>query len=305
MADRKPFYQGEALSMEYYNEKVQYENPLLSLHVIVTERTDDRMIDWHYHREVELLLIESGVLDVYVDDEYYQLHAGDIAIIGNSQLHRDRSIGCPLRYVVVQFDLEQFFDHSTMPYIRYFFEAEQPLSRINYIFNEKPQVKQQIAAIMREIQVETSEKQTGYELAVDLLVKKIILLLLRNDQRKVLTERESFDRQRMKPVLSYVEDRLGDRISINEVCQLANMSYYYFVKFFKKTFGMSFTEYVNYRKIKWAERLLLTRDVSIAEVGELIGMPNMAHFYKMFRKYHACSPKEYQKRMFAWNQGQA
>ncbi|GGF98308.1 helix-turn-helix domain-containing protein [Paenibacillus abyssi] len=288
--------------MEIFKEKVDYENPLLSLRVFRSERITDETIQWHYHREMEMLLVLAGNLDVYVDDEYYQLGAGDVALIGTSQLHRDRSIGLPLHYIVLQFDLEQFFDHSTMPYMRYFFEAKYPLSLANYIFSEHPEIKVQVANVIQEIYDEVTRKEAGYELAVNILIKKILLLLLRNDARKVLAEREDFDRVRMKPVLDYVEARLTDRIQVDEVCKLANMSYYYFVKFFKKSVGLSFTEYVNYRKIKWAERILLTKDLSISEVGEQIGMPNMAHFYKMFKKYNNCSPKEFQKRMLLWKQ---
>jgi len=80
------------------------------------------------------------------------------------------------------------------------------------------------------------------------------------------------------------------------------MSYYYFVKYFKKTLGLSFTEYVNYRKVKSAERLLLTKDLSISEVSDRVGMPNMAHFYKMFKKYNECSPKQFQNKMLQWKQ---
>ncbi|MDG0808264.1 helix-turn-helix domain-containing protein [Cohnella rhizosphaerae] len=64
--------------------------------------------------------------------------------------------------------------------------------------------------------------------------------------------------------------------------------------------GISFTEYVNFRKIKTAEQLLLTRDLSVSEVGDRIGMPNMAHFYKMFKRFNHCSPKEFQRKMLAW-----
>jgi YesN/AraC family two-component response regulator len=64
--------------------------------------------------------------------------------------------------------------------------------------------------------------------------------------------------------------------------------------------GLSFTEYVNFRKIKHAEQLLLTRDLSVSEVGDLTGMPNMAHFYKMFRRFNQCSPKEFQRKMLDW-----
>lgn len=286
--------------LEIINEKVVYENPLLSLRVFQSMRYNNFLIDWHYHRELELLLVSSGTMEVYVGEESYKLQTGDVVMIGANQLHRDRSLGEALDYIVLQFDLEEFFDHSTMPYIRYFSETGTPVNQANYIFQENTSVKNDIANCMREILEEVSQKQTGYELAVNLLIKKIMLLLLRNDSRKVLAEQEDFDRTRLKPVLTFIEQHLQERIQVEEVCKLANMSYYYFVKYFKKSIGLSFTEYVNYRKIKWAERILLTKDLSISEVGDRIGMPNMAHFYKMFKKYNHCSPKEFQKRMLAW-----
>jgi len=289
--------------MEIINEKVDYENPLLSLRVFQStrERDDDFMIGWHYHRELEFLLVDEGALEVCIDDEIVMLGAGDVAVIGSTQLHRDRSLGGPLQYIVLQFDLEHFFDHSTMPYIRYFSETKNPLSRANYIFAKDPEARSAVAGCIRSIYREARAKAVGYELAVNMLIKNILLLLLRGDSENVLAERDDFDRSRMKPVLDYVESNLTSRIQVEEVCKLANMSYYYFVKFFKKSVGLSFTEYVNYRKIKWAERILLTRDLSISEVGDQIGMPNMAHFYKMFKKYNDCSPKEFQKRMLSWH----
>ncbi|MCQ6559763.1 AraC family transcriptional regulator [Paenibacillus mendelii] len=286
--------------MEVYNEKVAYENPLLSLKVFQSQRNHDFFINWHYHRELELLLVNEGMLDVYIEEEVHRLNAGDIAIIGAKQLHRDRSLGMPMNYIVLQFDLEQFFDHSTMPYMRFFSEEKSPLSQANYIFRENESARLEAADCIRAIHKEVTFKQVGYELAVSMIIKKLLLLMIRSDSKKVLMEGEDFDRARLRAVLDYVEDHLTDRIQVEEVCKMANMSYYYFVKFFKKAIGLSFTEYVNYRKIKWAERILLTKDMSVSAVGDHIGMPNMAHFYKMFKKYNDCSPKQFQKRMLAW-----
>jgi len=285
--------------VEAYREKVEYENPLLSLKIFRPKRTDDLFINWHYHREIELLLVESGELHVLIDDEQHYIGPGGIVLIGSNQLHCDRALSRVLDYYVLQFDLDKFFDASTMPYLRYFNETQHPLSRLNYIFREQPEVAAEIAECVKRIFDEAAAKTIGYELAVNILLKRILLLLLRNDNRRMLEELDSFDLQRLKPVFDYVEANLSGRIQVDTVCRLANMSYYYFVKFFKKTVGMSFTEYVNFRKIKWAERILLTEDRSMAEVGEMIGIPNMAHFYKMFRKYNDCSPKAYQKRMLS------
>ncbi|QNK55990.1 MULTISPECIES: AraC family transcriptional regulator [Paenibacillus] len=285
--------------MDAFNEKVRYENPLLSVRIFRTQREGSDFTNWHYHKQLELLLILSGHLDVYLEQDSYHLGPGDLVIIGASELHRDKSEKL-LDYIVLQFDLEQFFDHSSIPYIRYFSATHAPLSKANYIFEENAAVKAEIATCVTRILDEATGKSTGYELAASILIKQILLHLLRNDTRKMLIEQDNFDKVRLKPVLDYVENHLTDRIQVEEVCKIANMSYYYFVKYFKKTIGLSFTEYVNYRKVKWAERILLTKDLSISEVGERIGMPNMAHFYKMFKKYNDCSPKQFQRKMLTW-----
>lgn len=286
--------------MQAVREKIQYENPLLSLKIWQSTRSDVGNIAWHYHPECELMLVQSGRLDIDLSDGTYTLESGDVVILGNSQLHRDRNTGGLLDYIVLQFDLNTFFDQSTIPYLQYFNETKVPLSTMNYVFRENPQANKEAAECIRQILQEAIVKESGYELAVNLLIKKLLLILIRNDNRGLLADQDRVERIRLKPVLDYVESNIDDRIAVEDACKLANMSYYYFVKFFKKIMGQSFTEYVNFRKIKRAEMLLLTRDMSVTEVGDQIGMANMAHFYKMFKRFNGCSPKEFQRKMLAW-----
>ncbi|WP_027087938.1 helix-turn-helix domain-containing protein [Cohnella panacarvi] len=286
--------------MQAVREKIEYENPLLSLKIWQATRSEIGNIAWHYHPECELMLVKSGKLDIDLSDVTYTLQAGDVVILGNSQLHRDRNTGGFLDYIVLQFDLNTFFDQSTIPYLQYFNETKVPLSTMNYVFRENPQANEEAAECIRQILQEAIDKESGYELAVNLLIKKLLLILIRNDTRGLLADQDRVERIRLKPVLDYVETNIDDRIAVEDACKLANMSYYYFVKFFKKIMGLSFTEYVNFRKIKRAEQLLLTRDMSVTEVGDQIGMANMAHFYKMFKRFNGCSPKEFQRKMLAW-----
>jgi AraC-like DNA-binding protein len=283
-------------------EKIEYENPLLSLKIWQITRNDagPRTIPWHYHPECELLLVQRGSLDIDLSDEMYIMNDGDVVILGNSQLHRDRNAGGLLDYIVLQFDLHTFFDQSTIPYLQYFNETKVPLSAMNYIFRENIEARNEAADCIRQIHKEALLKMSGYELAVNMLIKKLLLILIRNDNRGLLANQDRVERIRLKPVLDFVESRIDDRIAVEDASKLANMSYYYFVKFFKKIMGLSFTEYVNFRKIKRAEQLLLTRDLSVSEVGNQIGMANMAHFYKMFKRFNGCSPKEFQRKMLAW-----
>ncbi len=287
--------------MQFYNEIVHYENPFLSMKIFQCRRNVDAIGNWHYHKELEILLVLEGVLDVYIEEEFHSLKSGDVLLIGSSQLHRDRSYeDGNLNYIVFQFDIEQYFDQSTMPYIKYFTDTNRPLSRLNYIFTEHPEARRDIYDCVTEIYKESQTKSEGYEIAVSIFIRKIVLTLLRNDTRKLLNYKDDADLARLKPVLDYVEQNITEKIHVEDASKFANISYYYFVKYFKKVLGMSFTEYVNYKKIKRAERILLTNNMSVAQVGEAIGMPNMAHFYKMFKKYNNCSPHEYRKKMLEW-----
>jgi AraC-like DNA-binding protein/mannose-6-phosphate isomerase-like protein (cupin superfamily) len=293
-------YMGGFFGVQNNKEKIEYENPLLSIKVWQAQRNSSFSVKWHHHPECEMMLVQRGRLDVEVDNEIFTLREDDVVVLGSSQLHRDRSYDEKLEYIVLQFDLQTFFDQSTIPYLQYFNETKVPLSAMNYIFRDNPQARRGVADCIREIYDEVLRKESGYELAVNLLIKRILLILIRSDTLGLLADQDRVERIRLKPVLDYVEHNIGERVTVEEACRLANMSYYYFVKFFKKAMGLSFTEYVNFRKIKRAEQLLLTRDLSVSEVGDQTGMPNMAHFYKMFKRFNHCSPKEFQRRMLAW-----
>jgi AraC-like DNA-binding protein/mannose-6-phosphate isomerase-like protein (cupin superfamily) len=286
---------------ESYNELIQYENPLMSLKIFQAQRTHEHLTRWHYHKEIELLAVVEGRMDVHVDDERLYVDEGGVALVGSSQLHRDRSYaGEKLVYLVLQFDLEQAIDQSAMPYFRFFSETRSPLSRLNQQLRESAETRRSVFEAIRDIYREWSAKQAGYELAVSIAVKRILLTLLRSGAHHGPDTKENADLIRLKPVFDYVETNLCGKIAVEEASRAANISYYYFVKYFKKTLGMSFMDYVNLKKIKKAEKMLLTKAITVAEVGEHIGMPNMAHFYKMFRKFNRCSPNEYRKRMQEW-----
>ena len=287
--------------MEIFKENIQYENPFLCMKLFETNRRlPGESCSWHHHKEMEILVQLAGNLEIHVEEESYKLGPGDVIFIGSSQLHRDRILTNECRYYVFQFDMQYYMEPSVMPYYKLFFEPDFPLSRLNYIFRENAEARQIVQECIQDIHKESNEKTEGYEIAVSLLIKKIFLTLLRNDSRKLLHHPESADLQRLKPVLDYIEEHIENKINVDEASRVANVSYYYFVKYFKKVIGMSFLEYVNFKKIKRAERYLLTKDLSIAVIGETIGMPNMAHFYKLFKKYNDCSPNEFRKKMSEW-----
>ncbi|WP_312096326.1 AraC family transcriptional regulator [Niallia sp.] len=286
------------------NEKVIYQNPLLSLKVWEINDVREQAMTpveyhpWHYHKEVELLAILDGSLAVQTKENDQTLSSGDVLIMGASQPHRTSKVRKEkLRYIVLQIDLQKHFDQSILPYFYCFSELTHPLERINYIFEENQQIKQEVHFLINEIHRESQTKEKGYEIAINYLIKRLLLLLVRNDTKNLLHYSEEQDLTRLKPVLDYIDSHLEERILVEDVCVLLNFSYHHFIKYFKKVMGMSFVDYINLKRIKKAELLLLTTDKSILEISYEAGITNMAQFYKLFKRENQCSPKAFKNKM--------
>lgn len=255
---------------------------------------------WHYHKEIEFILVEQGIHEIQTPNHVYSLKAGDVLLIGSSQLHRGRKISDKdLVYIVLHIDLEPYFDRAMMRYYRDFLEIFHPLEALNYIFQENEHVKKEIARIITDTHDEVMGTKKGYEIAVSMHIKHLLLMLLRYDNRGLLTTHGNVDGDAdiIRSLVVYVDEHLTEKIDMGAVSRIAGMSYSYFSKYFKKKMGASFIDYVNQKRISKAERLLVTEKRSVNEIAETVGIGNMAHFYELFKRFNGCTPKQYLNKM--------
>jgi AraC-like DNA-binding protein/mannose-6-phosphate isomerase-like protein (cupin superfamily) len=288
---------------EIVNEEVIYQNPLLFLKI--WEMSSDTQQfgpptpwRWHSHMQVEFLVVIEGQLGIQTKHDYTVMTPGDVMVLGSSQPHRTyKHSSDALRQIVFQIDLKQHFDLSTMPYLHCFSELTHPLEQFNELFQGNSAVKQAAYNLIMQIYEESQSRKIGYELAISAAIKNLLLLMLRNDNRDFSALAEDSGISRLRPALDFIDEHLSERISVEDMCSVLNLSYHYFIKYFKKVMGISFVDYVNYKRIKKAERLLLTGDLSIMEVSFEVGILNMAQFYKLFKRHNQCSPKEFKQRM--------
>lgn len=288
---------------EIINEEVIYQNPLLFLKIWELSYDSPHFgppspWNWHSHKQVEFLVVTEGLLGIQTKHEHTVLTPGDVMVLGSSQPHRTYKYSAgPLRQIVFQIDLKQHFDLSTMPYLHCFSEHTHPLELFNELFRTQNAVKQTAYELIRQIYEESQSRKIGYELAISAAIKNLLLLMLRSDNRDLSAHTEETGIARLRPALDYIDEHLRERITVEDACSLLNLSYHYFIKYFKKVMGISFVDYVNYKRIKKAERLLLTGDLSMMEVSFEVGILNMAQFYKLFKRHNQCSPKEFKQRM--------
>lgn len=188
------------MNPEMRHEQVVYQNPFLAMRIwqidfksVLSPEAlqkkeqnwqQKKYFDWHYHEEVEFLLILRGEMIAFYREDRLVLRVGDIALFGSSEPHTTiHSVEGDISYIVLQIDLRKYWDTSTLSSMQHFSEVLRPLSSLNYIYQDNREVKEQTAALMKEIFREMNDAALGYELAVSSRIKNRLLLLLRNDTR--------------------------------------------------------------------------------------------------------------------------
>jgi AraC-like DNA-binding protein len=91
----------------------------------------------------------------------------------------------------------------------------------------------------------------------------------------------------------YILNHLTDALALEDVSRQAGISPFHFCKVFKRTTGMTFTEFVNKARVEQAKRLLLKPQARITEVAYDSGFQSLSQFNRSFRRVTSTSPTEY------------
>jgi AraC-like DNA-binding protein len=107
---------------------------------------------------------------------------------------------------------------------------------------------------------------------------------------------ESFENSdKLKLLYDFVQENYANKITLDEVSELMNMSSVSFNRFIKKRTGKTFVEYVNDVRIGYASRWLIEKDLSISEIAFLCGFNSIANFNRVFKKNKGCTPTKYRQ----------
>jgi AraC-like DNA-binding protein len=103
------------------------------------------------------------------------------------------------------------------------------------------------------------------------------------------------DYDKMKLVYEYVQKHFADKITLEDVANVASMSIISFNRFIKKRTGKTFVNYINDIRIGYAARWLVEKDLSVSEVAFKSGFNNIANFNRSFKAIKNCTPSQYRE----------
>lgn len=97
-----------------------------------------------------------------------------------------------------------------------------------------------------------------------------------------------------KAIIKIEGDLTGD-LSLKAMSKLANVSSGYFSQLFKKETGISLTQYVNNRRIQFAQNLLKTTNLQVQTVAQHCGILDFHYFCRLFKNVTGKTPTEYKE----------
>lgn len=270
-----------------YNEGISHRTGELPLaHYYVDPAHPRYHMRMHWHREIELIYMRTGVLHLYADDAPIDLRAGDLILLGEGVLHGgDAEDGVYECIVLDPYALLMHID-PCKALVRDLLSAVLPLSRerIGSVPGFESAIERLYASALRE----NALKLVGE------LYEVFGFLAECADARVVCdSARGGVRAEQLKPALEYIEKNYASRISLETLARLTGLSPKYFCRCFRAIIHRSPIDYLNYYRIECACDYLSTTDLSIADIAQLCGFNDSSFFIKQFRKYKSTTPHRY------------
>lgn len=258
---------------------------------------DDRM---HWHDHLEIALVEDGRGSFLFGRRSLPAAPGDVFLIDNSQPHvAVGEPGAPLRLLLVLFRPELIAGPGCRELDLGYLAPFRVDERV-----APPRVPggsclaAELGPVLRELLAAWERHDAAERHLLDATLRRALGLVIRARGGRAgdAAARAAADRrEQIRPVLAYVDRHCRESITLEDVAEVVHVSPSRVRHVFKDVTGVGFKEYVTSVRVAEAKRLLLSTDLSVADVARAVSYTNLHQFYRVFYRSCAMSPGEYRR----------
>lgn len=266
--------------------------------IFIDEEIPHFTVPWHFHPEIEILLVEKSIGTVYMGDGINRFTEGEISIVGENiphwwksdPLYLENTNSLNTKALVIQFNKEifesNFINLPEMTAIKSLIDRSQ--RGIQFLGATREQLGKRVKKIFRLKGINR--------------ITELILLL---NQMATTTEYRyhssvgysqmvnSYDFYRFNKVQEYIIRNFNQTVKLEDAAKAVSMSPTAFCRYFKKHTGKTFVEFLTEFKIGQACKFLSEEKMTVSRASIESGFNNLSHFNEQFKKIVHLTPTEY------------
>ena len=266
-------------------------------------RTEKPAKIMHHHNCYEIIFLIESNHHLYVKNECYALLSRQLVLFSPLLVHSIViSSDSEYRRVILDFNLdfiEDLLQNCDCLDIMEIFNIEsgEEFNIINLDIHDF-NVMNSLFAQLQTIYKEHQDKNTRYSLAnlklfLCSFLVKIHEICKSNEHKKTSDTPDNLT----KNVTDYLDEHFRENITLPTLSAKFHVSESYLSRKFSHATGMTIVEYLQYRRILEAQKMLANPNMPISEICYDNGFNNLQHFYRTFKKITGITPSKWRSIM--------
>lgn len=252
--------------------------------------------DFHFHEQLEILLMMSESGNIYVRNRIYPLTRGSLFVLNTDDLHRS----IPHPGSLYQFYSIRFYPEEVEPYSADAFDilaCFRDHERFNHCTQLHSSQLDHLLKLINKMEYYLSIDCSAYgkEVLIKTLLAETLVyinFLYHVPPKPLPPDNEKISK--LQPVMDYIQEHISEELSLEILAKQMYVSKYYLSHRFKEVMGFPLRIYITQRRLSLAKQLL-RQGYSVTVAGSQSGFNSSAHFIRTFAKFTGISPKQYAK----------
>ncbi len=268
---------------------------------IYNDDITDNFVNWHWHAEIEIGYVRTGMILLECGNRKYILSEGDLFFINSNVLHamRNHNPGKPSVFRSIAFDGSVISSNTESVYYKKYLHPVIH-SAIFRDFTWKPDsgFYPELDGLIRNAWDLINEEPEDYEIGTRNLLSGFFAVLRHVNQTDTISARPAdlLLEDRVQIILNYIHANYSGNITLEDLAAAANVSKSEVLRCFKSIINISPIKYLKNFRLQNAAYMLKNSTSSIQTIYESCGFDSNSYFSKSFKEIYHCSPREYRDR---------
>lgn len=233
---------------------------------------------YHWHKEIELVYVLDGALEINVNNTAQTLHTDEFRLINSVENHSLSAENTKYLILDISYEFASQFDESLYSSVFKVIGgsgAEEELR--NLLWQLSRTVNEQDLPDLRQ-----------YSLVTDIL--HVLFVQCRHENPNAVKEGEKVQSRHVKLAIEYIEQHYREEFTEMGVAKILDVQPVYLAQRFKEATGKTFTEYVMEFRLERAMDALMNKGMSIEDAATAGGFPSKRTFIAKCKRMYNITP---------------